>query len=137
MATMVDTNVLFDVIEVGSEFESWSTARLLEARRAGPLVINQLIYAEMAAGFDSESALEGLLSPSKFEREDLPWQAAFLAGRAFLQYRQAGGPRRSPLPDFYIGAHALVRGHSLITRDRGRYVTYFPMLRVISPESYP
>lgn len=137
MATLVDTNILLDVIDVGSAFEAWSTARLLDARRGGALVINPIIYAEMAAGFDSEGALESLLSPSKFDREDLPWQAAFLAGKAFLQYRQAGGPRRSPLPDFYIGAHALVRGHTLMTRDRARYLNYFPMLRVISPETHP
>lgn len=137
MASLVDTNVLLDVVDVGSAYEAWSIARLAEARRAGPLVINPIIYAEMAAGFDSEGSLEALFSPSRFEREDLPWQAAYLAGRAFLQYRQAGGPRRSPLPDFYIGAHALVRGYALITRDRARYLSYFPLLRVISPESHP
>lgn len=137
MAALVDSNILLDVIEVGSEFETWSTARLVEARRKGPLVINPIIYAEIAAGFDSEGMLESVLSPSKFEREDLPWQAAFLAGRAFLQYRRSGGSRRSPLPDFYIGAHAVIRGHSLITRDRARYAGYFPMLRVVSPETHP
>lgn len=137
MPVLVDTNVLLDVISIGGEWEIWSSDRLSDFRREGALIINPLVYAELAAGFDSEARLEGFVAVSKFQREDLPWQAAYLAGRAFAQYRRAGGPRRSPLPDFYIGAHALVRGHRLITRDRARYATYFPMLQIISPETHP
>lgn len=137
MATLVDTSILIDVFAVGSEWEAWSAARLAEARKAGPIIINPLVYAEMAAGFDQESQLEAALSPTRFAREDLPWQAAFLAGKAFAQYRRAGGPKRSPLPDFYIGAHALVRGHALMTRDHDRYQLYFPTLRMVSPQTHP
>lgn len=137
MSTLVDTNVLLDLLAVGSAWEGWSTDRLAEARRAGPVVINPIIYAEMAAGFDAESDLEAALPVSRFDRDDLPWNAAYLAGKAFAQYRQSGGPRRSPLPDFYIGAHALIRGYKLLTRDRARYATYFPMLQIIAPETHP
>lgn len=137
MATLVDTNVLLDVFHIGSAWEEWSTRHLVEARRTDILVINPLIYAELAAGFDAADALDATLAPSRFEREDLPWDAAYLAGRAFLQYRQSGGPKRSPLPDFYIGAHAFARGHTLLTRDRARYATYFPTLRMIAPETHP
>lgn len=137
MATLVDTNVLVDLLEIGGEWERWSMAQVAAARAAGPVVINPLIYAEMAAGFDLETAVDSALSPTRFVREDLPWEAAFLAGRAFALYRRSGGPKRSPLPDFYIGAHALVRGHALLTRDRGRYAFYFPMLSIVSPETHP
>ncbi len=133
MATLVDTNVLLDVFHVGGEWEEWSMTRLAEARRSGPVVINPLIYAEMAAGYDDEFALEAALS--LFAREDLPGRAAFLAGKAFLQYRRSGGTKRSPLPDFYIGAHALVAGHSLLSRNANRYLSYFPTLRLMAPES--
>ena len=137
MATLVDTNVLIDLFEVGGAWENWSMSRIAGARAAGPVVINPLIYAEMAAGFDFEVDLEAALSPSKFAREELPWQAAFLAGRAFSLYKRSGGTKRSPLPDFYIGAHAMVAGHILLTRDRARYASYFPTLRIVSPETHP
>ncbi len=137
MGTLVDTNVLVDLFDVGGQWEDWSVAQIAAAREAGPIVINPLIYAEMAAGYDLESELEASLSPTQFLREDLPWNAAYLAGRAFAVYRRSGGVKRSPLPDFYIGAHALVGGHTLLTRDRGRYASYFPMLRIISPDTHP
>ncbi|MEO3389182.1 type II toxin-antitoxin system VapC family toxin [Mesorhizobium sp. CAU 1741] len=137
MATLIDTNVLLDLFEVGGEWEAWSLEQVAIAREVGPVVINPLIYAEMAAGFDREAELEAALPPTKFTREDLPWQAAFLAGRAFLLYRRSGGAKRSPLPDFYVGAHAAVAGHSLLTRDHARYASYFPTLRIIAPETRP
>jgi len=137
MATLVDTNILLDLLDVGSEWEQWSRTRLFEARSRGAVVVNPIIYAEMAAGFDTEPQLESALAPSRFLREDLPFAAAYVAGRAFVQYRRSGGEKRSPLPDFYICAHALVMRHALLTRDRARYATYFPALEIISPETHP
>lgn len=137
MPTLVDTNVLIDLFDAGSPWEDWSIRHIERVRSEGPVVINPIIYAEMAAGYPLESALESALSPSRFVREDLPWEAAFAAGHAFLAYRRDGGPKRSPLPDFYIGAHAAVRGYSLLTRDEARYRAYFPMLRIIAPDTHP
>lgn len=137
MPTLVDTNILIDLFDTGSPWEDWSTRSIERVRSEGPIVINQIVYAEMAAGFPVESALESALSPSRFVREYLPWEAAFAAGHAFMTYRRNGGPKSSPLPDFYIGAHASIRGYSLLTRDQIRYRTYFPMLRIISPDTHP
>lgn len=137
MATLVDTNVLIDVFHTGSPFEGWSALRLADAKRVGSVVINPLIYAEMAAGFVLASTLDAVLSPSAFQREDLPWEAAHAAGQAFLRYKKSGGDKRSPLPDFYIGAHAAVRGYQLLTRDPARYKLYFPSVELITPETHP
>jgi predicted nucleic acid-binding protein len=98
------------------------------------LVISALIYAEVSIGFESIEALEEALPPDLYRREHLPFEAAFLAGKAFLRYREAGGVRRSPRPDFYIGAHAAVAGHRLRTRHAARYRTYFPRLELIAPD---
>ncbi|CDZ28396.1 type II toxin-antitoxin system VapC family toxin [Neorhizobium galegae] len=137
MATLVDTNVLIDVFHTRSAFTEWSTEQLAAAQTNGPLLINPLIYAEMAAGYATSEELESALAPSLFRREDLPWQAAYAAGHAFLQYRRLGGDKRSPLPDFYIGAHAMVKGYRLLSRDVARYRTYFPLISLISPETHP
>ena len=96
-------------------------------------MINALVYAEVSIGFDSIEALEEALPHDLYRREHMPFEAAFLAGKAFGRYRAAGGTRRSPLPDFYIGAHAAVAGHHLLTRDVARYRTYFPNLQLIAP----
>jgi predicted nucleic acid-binding protein len=137
MATLVDTNVLIDVFHTGSPFEEWSALRLADAKRVGSVVINPLIYAEMAAGFVLASTLEAVLSPSAFQREDLPWEAAHAAGQAFLRYKKSGGDKRSPLPDFYIGAHAAIRGYRILTRDPARYTLYFPSVELITPDTHP
>lgn len=137
VAVLVDTNVLVDLFDTGSAWEAWSLDAVTKARREGELVVNPIIFAEMAAGFPVQADLDNALSPSRFLREDLPWEAAHAAGRAFLQYRRSGGEKRSPLPDFYIGAHAMVRGYGLLTRDIARYRTYFPLLQIISPETHP
>lgn len=137
MPTLVDTNVLIDLFDTGSPWEDWSTRAIERMRSEGPIVINQIVYAEMAAGFALETDVESALSPSRFVREDLPWEAAFAAGHAFVAYRRGGGPKRSPLPDFYIGAHAAIRGYQLLTRDMGRYRAYFPLLRIVSPDTHP
>jgi predicted nucleic acid-binding protein len=106
---------------------------LANAAQQGRLVINPLIYAEVACGFDRIEGLDEALPPQYFTREPLPWAAAFLAGRAFLAYRRRSGSRQAPLPDFFIGAHAAVAGYTLLTRDRRRYKTYFPKLKLIEP----
>jgi len=101
---------------------------------SGMLFINPIIYAEVSVGFKRIEELEEVLPAHSFRREPLPWEAAFLAGKSFLAYRRQGGERRSPLPDFYIGAHAAVAGLALLTRDPRRYRTYFPHVILLSPD---
>jgi predicted nucleic acid-binding protein len=132
-ATLVDSNVILDILTEDSEWAEWSAAALAAQADAGPLVVNPLVYAEVAARFDRIEDLEEALPAAYFERRALPWEAAFLAGRTFIRYRRRGGQRRSPLPDFYIGAHALTEGMTLLTRDAHRYRSYFPALRIIAP----
>jgi predicted nucleic acid-binding protein len=92
-----------------------------------------LVYAEVSVGFPTIEEVEAALPADLYRREDLPYDAAFLAGKCFLQYRRGGGAKRSPLPDFYIGAHAAVAGYRLLTRDATRYRTHFPKLELIAP----
>ena len=132
-ATLVDSNVILDVLTEDPEWLDWSGAALGRQADAGPLVINPLVYAEVAARFDRIEDLEDALPREYYERHALPWEAAFLAGRTFIRYRRRGGQRRSPLPDFYIGAHALIGGMTLLTRDARRYRTCFPALKIIAP----
>jgi predicted nucleic acid-binding protein len=99
------------------------------------LVINPIVYAEVSVGYTTVEGVDLPLSLDLFAREPLPWRAAFLAGKAFERYRRSGGTRRSPLPDFYIGAHAAVAGMSLLTRDASRYRTYFPTVELIAPDA--
>jgi hypothetical protein len=132
-ATLVDSNVLIDVFDEQSEWRDWSDAMLTRCAARGPLVINPIVFAEVSAGFDSIDDVEAALPETYLRREPRPWAAAFLAGRAFVQYRRRGGQTRAPLPDFYVGAHAAVAGHTLLTRDGRRYRDYFPKLRVIAP----
>ena len=132
-ATLVDSNVILDILTEDPDWLDWSASALARQADAGPLVVNPVIYAEVAARFERIEDLEEALPAEYYRRDPLPWEAAFLAGRCFVRYRRAGGQRRSPLPDFYIGAHALVAGLTLLTRDARRYRTYFPKLRVIAP----
>jgi hypothetical protein len=132
-ATLVDSNVILDIVTEDHEWLDWSAAALARQADHGLLVVNPIIYAEAAARFDRIEDLEAALPADYFQRLPLPWEAAFLAGRSFVAYRRRGGQRRSPLPDFYIGAHALVAGMTLLTRDPDRYRTYFPKLRLIAP----
>lgn len=129
---LVDSNVLLDLFTDDATWAAWSQARLAEAFDAGQVVINAIVYGEISVAFTHVETLEASL-PEQLEREDLPWEAAFLAGKCFLEYRRRGGSRRSPLPDFYIGAHAAVTGRALLTRDTGRYRTHLPSLTLISP----
>ncbi|NCD18910.1 MAG: PIN domain-containing protein [Actinobacteria bacterium] len=131
--TLVDSNVLLDVLTADPVWAEWSATALAEAFDAGRVVLNPIVYAEVSIGFDRIEDLDDALPPNQFVREPLPWPAGFLAGKAFLRYRRAGGSRSTPLPDFYIGAHAAVAGYRLLTRDRGRYGTYFPTVELIAP----
>jgi predicted nucleic acid-binding protein len=130
---LVDSNVILDIATEDVEWLEWSTDALARCGESSVLVINPLIYAEVSAGFDRIEDLDDALPPEYFRREALPWDAAFLAGKVFLRYRRTGGQRRSPLPDFYIGAHAAVLKYRLLTRDARRYRTYFSDLTIISP----
>jgi predicted nucleic acid-binding protein len=134
-AVIVDSNVLLDIVTADPVWGAWSGRALAHAADHAPLVINALVYAEVSIGYGSIEALEDALPPDLYRREHLPYEAAFLAGKAFLRYRQAGGARTSPLPDFYIGAHAAVAGYRLLTRVATRYRTYFPTVTIIAPDS--
>jgi predicted nucleic acid-binding protein len=131
VATLVDSNVLLDVITEDPVWSAWSSAELATAADAGGVVVNPIVYAEVSIGFSRVEDLDAALTD--FTREALPWPAGFLAGKAFVAHRRRGGTRSSVLPDFYIGAHAAVSGHVLLTRDAARYRTYFPRLEVIAP----
>lgn len=133
--TLVDSNVLLDVLTEDAAWGQWSEEALARAGDEGRLVINPIIYAEISTGFDEIEDLDDAVPAGDFEREPLPYEAGFLAGKAFLAYRGRGGQGRSPLPDFYIGAHAAVRGYRLLTRDVRRYRTSFPSLQLLAPPS--
>lgn len=133
-ATLLDSSVLLDVLTDDAVWGEWSRETLAAAGDDGRLVINPIVYAEVSTGFDRIEELDQAVPASDFEREPLPYEAGFLAGKAFLAYRRRGGERRSPLPDFYIGAHAAVRGYRLLTRDAARYRTSFPTLQLIAPQ---
>jgi len=131
--TLVDSNVLLDVITEDDEWMDWSATALGRAANVSTLAINPVVYAEVAARFARIEELEDALPSDYYQRLALPWEAAFLAGQCFVKYRRRGGSRRSPMPDFYIGAHATIQGLTLLTRDPRRYRTYFPALPIISP----
>jgi predicted nucleic acid-binding protein len=131
---LVDSNVLLDVFTADPDWLSWSQSALADALLAGPVGINQLVYAEVSVAYANLVELDVVLSRLKIQRADLPWEAAHLAGQAFLMYRRKGGVKTSPMPDFYIGAHAQSADLNLLTRDAGRYSTYFPKVTLISPQ---
>ena len=132
-STLVDANVLIDVMSDDPTWGAWSGEALAAAADDGTLVINPVIYAEVSIRFSAVEALDEALPRELYLREPLPWAAAFLAGKCFVDHRRRGGERRSPLPDFFIGAHAAVGGLKLLTRDVGRYATYFPTVPLIAP----
>lgn len=131
--TLVDTNVLLDIATDDPQWADWSASALASAVDRGALAINPIIYAEVSVGFERVEDLEQFLPAAVFHREPLPYSAGFLAGKAFVTYCRRGGARRSPLPDFYIGAHAAFAGHRLLTRDASRYRSYFPTLALEAP----
>ncbi len=132
-AVLVDSNVLLDVATEDPRWGEWSSSALAEVAHASALAINPIIYAEVSIRYDTIEELERVLPVGVFRREPLPYEAGFLAGKAFIGYRQRGGLRSTPLPDFYIGAHAAVAGFRLLTRDAPRYVTYFPGVELFAP----
>ncbi|HET8799235.1 MAG TPA: type II toxin-antitoxin system VapC family toxin [Thermoanaerobaculia bacterium] len=134
MITLVDSNVILDLVTNDPKWAAWSAEALARAADQSVLAINPLIFAEIAIGFATVEELEDLLPPEDFRRLDLPWEAAFLAGKAFLAYRRRGGRRSAPLADFHIGAHAAVAGLRLLTRDARRYRTYFPTVTILAPD---
>ncbi|MBU2483526.1 MAG: type II toxin-antitoxin system VapC family toxin [Alphaproteobacteria bacterium] len=137
MATLVDTNVLIDIAFRDPDWRDWSRDRMAEALKQGALVINPVIFSEFSYRYESLEEVDALLDPSEFQREHLPWASAFAAGRAFRFYRSNGGSRERTLPDFLIGAHAVVRGYRLLTRDPNGYRSYFPTLDIIAPDTHP
>ena len=136
-STLIDTNVLLDVIEARPKWEEWATRQVLAARSKGPVILNPVVYAEASIPYDTESDFNMIVDGAGFKREDLPWEAAFVAGKAHLEYLRRGGARSQTLPDFLIAAHALVRKHVLITRDARRFRSYFPTLAVVAPDTHP
>lgn len=135
VGTLVDSNVLLDIITEDVHWLNWSLDALAEAAESGPLLINPIIFGEVSVRFSQVEDLDPALPSADFRRAEIPWSAAFLAGKAFVAYRRRGGSKGSTLPDFFIGAHAAIDRLTLLTRDTGRYRTYFPTVRIISPNS--
>lgn len=133
-AVLVDSNVLLDVMSRDADWRAWSEDAIARAADSARLVINPIVYAEVSVRHSRIEDLDAALPRELVEREDLPYAAAFLAGKAFVAYRRRGGARRSPPPDFFIGAHAAVAGYRLLTRDARRYRDYFPRLELICPD---
>ncbi len=131
--TLVDSNILIDLMTEDPQWAEWSATALAEAADLGPLIINPIVYAEVSVRFSSIEDLDAALPQDDFTRTPLPWTAAFLAGKCFLDHKRGGGTKTALLPDFYIGAHAAVGKYALLTRDARRYRTYFPTVQVIAP----
>jgi len=134
MITLVDSNVILDLVTDDPKWSVWSSRALSRAADESTLAINPFIFAEVSIRFATIEECQELLPPEEFTRLELPYEASFLAGKAFLSYRRRGGQRSAPLADFFIGAHAAVRGLRLLTRDARRYRTYFPTVKLIAPE---
>jgi predicted nucleic acid-binding protein len=130
---LIDTNVLLDIATSDPTWLAWSEGQFRAAAALGPIPINPIIYAELAPALAAEADLDRWVDPTVFRRRPLPYAAAWLAGQAFVKYRRAGGIRNSPLPDFYIGAHAEVEGFTVVTRDPARYRAYFPNVPLVCP----
>lgn len=130
---LIDSNVLIDIFHDDPNWFDWSAGRLDEAEASGPLLINDVVYAEVSSRFPGIEELEAALFAARITVAAIPREALFLAGRAFVQYRAAGGQRTGVLPDFFIGAHAAVEALPLLTRDARRYRRYFPKIQIIAP----
>ena len=131
--TFVDTNILLDLVTDDPKWADWSTAQLEAASLRGPLLINDIVYAELSVRYDRIEELDALLDELGLDISPVPRAALFLAGKVFMRYRKSGGLRTGVLPDFFVGAHAAVSGLPLLTRDGRRYRAYFPSLELISP----
>jgi predicted nucleic acid-binding protein len=132
---LVDTNVLLDVVLDDSTWADWSQSQLESASLTHRLAINPVVYSELSMAFVRIEELEGVLADASLTFESIPREALFLAGKAFLDYRRRQGTRSSVLPDFYIGAHAAIRQWPILTRDTGRYRSYFPTVQLIAPQA--
>lgn len=132
--TLVDSNVLIDLFTDGEVWADWSEQQLERASSQGPLLINDVVYAEVSSRFETVASLNFELAALGVEVAPIPRPALFLAGKIFVKYRAAGGLRSGVLPDFFIGAHAAVAGLPLLTRDVRRYRNYFPTLDIIAPD---
>jgi len=132
-AVLIDSNILIDLVTADGEWFAWSADAIAEVAATSRLVINQVIYAEASISFRTIEEVQQAFRPEIFERESIPYEASFLAGKVFLDYRRNRGTRRSPLPDFFIGAHAAIGGYTLLTRDPSRYRAYFPTVKLIAP----
>lgn len=130
---LVDSNVLIDVAQGDRRWASWSSTALTSLANEAILVINPLIYAEVSVRYATIEAVESAMPDSLYRREEIPYEAAYLAGKAYVRYRERGGQRHSILPDFLIGAHAAVAGYRVLTRDPRRYRSYFPKLHLVAP----
>ena len=135
--SLVDSNILIDLLNKTPIWGPWSFRQMDLASQSGDLVINQIVFAETSTYFETLPDLDRVLSSFKINREDLPWEAAGLAGLAHVKYRREGGPRDRVLPDFLIGAHAMQKNYRLLTRDGRRYRAYFPKLEIIAPDTHP
>jgi predicted nucleic acid-binding protein len=133
VVTLIDSCALLDVLTNDATWGEWSAQAITAAETEGELVINPLIYAEVSAGYAQVEQVEAALPAAIFRREPLPYEAGFLAAKAFVAYRKRGGAKTAPVPDFYIGAHAAVARYRVITRDAARFRTYFPSLELIAP----
>jgi predicted nucleic acid-binding protein len=132
-AVLIDSNVLLDLMTEDARWFAWSAEAVEKAADRFRLVVNPIIYAEVSVRYSRIEDLDAALPKAMFDREAIPYEAAFLASKSFLADRQGGGAKRSPLPDFFIGAHAAIAGYRLLTRDAARYRTYFPRLPLIAP----
>ena len=133
--TLIDTNVLLDLVTNDPVWADWSIRQLDGAAIRGPLIINDVVYAELSVGFERIEDLDDLLDEAGIAMDEIPREALFLAGKAFRRYRTAGGARSGVLPDFFIRAHAAVLGLPLLTRDAKRYRSYFPSVVLMAPEA--
>jgi predicted nucleic acid-binding protein len=131
--TLIDTNVLLDLVTNDPGWAAWSVAQLDAAAVLGPLVINDVVYAELSVRFVIIETLDAFLDRADIHLAATPRSALFLAGKAFQRYRAAGGQRTGVLPDFFIGAHAAIMGLRLLSRDAQRYRTYFPKIDLVTP----
>lgn len=132
--TLVDANILIDLFTDDPDWADWSANALTHCASSGPVGINPVIYAEASIAFSAASHYEAALLPLGLLRWELPYQAGFRAGKAFLDYRRQGGEKSTPLPDFYIGAHAEAHSMQILTRDPRRYRHYFPKVRLVCPD---
>lgn len=133
-ATLVDSNVLIDISTGNPSWASWSAEALIDALDQGPVLVDQIVFAEFSIGYPTPEECEWARHVQGIERVPIPWPGAFPAGRAFASYGRRGGAKRAPLPAFFVGGHAAVSGHRLLTRDAARYRPYFPTVELIAPK---